>query len=118
MAKEQGWIGVDLDGTLAEWHGWKEPGDIGPPVPAMVDRVKRWLDDGEDVRIFTARVSPEGHTEAQLDNNHRAIWNWCLNHFRRVLRVTHSKDIYCKAIYDDRAYRVRRNTGEVIGEDT
>ena len=33
-----GWIGVDLD-------------------PAMVERVKRWLAEGRDVRILTARVN-------------------------------------------------------------
>ena len=52
----EGWIGVDLDGTLAEYDGWVGPQHIGKPVPLMVDRVKRMLDYGEDVRIFTARV--------------------------------------------------------------
>ena len=33
-----GWIGVDLDGTLAEYHGWNG-GAIGEPVPAMLARV-------------------------------------------------------------------------------
>lgn len=28
----RGWIGVDLDGTLAEYHGWKGVDHIGPPV--------------------------------------------------------------------------------------
>jgi len=36
------WIGVDLDGTLAVYDGWRGPEHIGPPVPAMVERVKRW----------------------------------------------------------------------------
>ena len=35
-----GWIGVDLDGTLAEYHGWKGSEHIGPPIPLMVERVK------------------------------------------------------------------------------
>jgi hypothetical protein len=58
-----GWIGVDLDGTLAEW---KEPYDvlqIGPPIPAMIERVKDWLAEGQDVRIFTARVGPASAAE-------------------------------------------------------
>ena len=37
------WIGVDLDGTLAEWDGWKGHEHIGPPIPAMLERVKRWI---------------------------------------------------------------------------
>src|SRR5690349_18780615 len=52
-----GWIGVDLDGTLAEYHGWKGVEHIGPPIPEMVARVKQWLAEGRDVRIFTARCS-------------------------------------------------------------
>src|SRR5262245_48902352 len=28
-----GWIGVDLDGTLAEYHGWKGIEHIDRPVP-------------------------------------------------------------------------------------
>jgi hypothetical protein len=51
-----GWVGVDIDGTLAEWHGWHDDGGIDKPVPAMVEHVKGWLGEGVDVRIFTARV--------------------------------------------------------------
>ena len=54
----RGWIGVDLDGTLAEYHGWN--GSIGKPIAPMVDRVKRWLAEGVEVRIMTARVSNRG----------------------------------------------------------
>jgi hypothetical protein len=55
-----GWIGIDLDGTLAKWgEGYNVDVErIGDPVPSMVGRVKRLLEDGEDVRIFTARVAP------------------------------------------------------------
>ena len=34
-----------LDGTLAEYHGWGD-GGIGKPIPAMVNRVKAWLEAG------------------------------------------------------------------------
>jgi hypothetical protein len=51
-----GWIGVDLDGTLAHYDGWKGADHIGAPIPAMVERVKGWLTEGKTVRIFTARV--------------------------------------------------------------
>lgn len=46
-----GWIGVDLDGTLARYDGWVGITHISDPVPAMQDRVVRWLDQGIDVRI-------------------------------------------------------------------
>lgn len=51
-----GWIGVDLDGTLAMYDGFKGPEHIGDPVPKMLERVKKWLAEGREVRIFTARV--------------------------------------------------------------
>ena len=48
------WIGVDLDGTLAQYGGWKGPDTIGDPVPMMKERVMKWLNEGAEVRIFTA----------------------------------------------------------------
>jgi hypothetical protein len=54
---QHGWIGVDLDGTLA-FHGeWLGHTYIGKPVPLMLDRVKQWLSQGTEVRIVTARVA-------------------------------------------------------------
>ena len=52
VADEQQWqktIAIDLDGTLAEYHGWAG-GQIGAPIPAMVARVKLWLEDGKNIR--------------------------------------------------------------------
>lgn len=46
MSSQQGWIGVDLDGTLAHYDGWKGADHIGEPIPAMVERVKQWLSEG------------------------------------------------------------------------
>ena len=40
IMSHKGWIGADLDGTLAEYHGWSADGSIGNPVPDMVERVK------------------------------------------------------------------------------
>ena len=53
----KGWVGVDLDGTLAHYDKWKGADHIGVPVPRMLERVKLWLSEGMDIRIMTARVS-------------------------------------------------------------
>lgn len=100
-----GWIGVDLDGTLAHYKGW-DGGKIGPPVPAMLARVKAWLADGVEVRIFTARVAhdPDG------DQKHR-IFLWCEQHIGQRLRVTCCKDFAMIELYDDRCVQVEANTG-------
>jgi hypothetical protein len=106
--KHDGWIGVDLDGTLAFYDDWRGPSHIGAPVPAMLDRVKRWLDDGYDVRIFTARAGgpPREAAEATV-----LIWKWCETHIGRQLPVTAMKDYAMVELWDDRAVQVVPNTG-------
>ena len=59
-----GWIGVDLDGTLAHYGGWVEPERIGQPIAPMVARIKEWLGQGIEVRIFTARALDQETLEA------------------------------------------------------
>ena len=98
-----GWIGVDLDGTLAEYGGWKGSDHIGAPIMPMVRRVTAWLAAGTEVRIFTARASvPE-----QIPPIHE----WCLKHIGLVLTVTNVKDFGMVELWDDRAVRVIANTG-------
>ncbi|BBF92654.1 dATP/dGTP pyrophosphohydrolase domain-containing protein [Blastochloris tepida] len=111
-----GWIGVDLDGTLAEYHGWKGIDHIGEPVPAMLDRVKAWLSEGKDVRIFTARVSHDG-TAARMMDAQRAlihITNWLVQHLGRPLPITCTKDFAMIELWDDRAVQVIQNAGERV----
>ena len=108
---EQGWIGVDLDGTLATYHGWQGIHHIGRPIPLMAKRVKEWLSDGVEVRIFTARYSsafPDREEAASY------IQDWTEKHFGKRLRVTCEKDFDLIELYDDRAYRVEHNTGEIF----
>lgn len=109
------WIGVDLDGTLAEYAGWQGELHIGAPIAPMVTRVKGWRFDGKDVRIFTARVT-EGlvnrdgtpHDTAAV---RAAIEAWCLEHIGEVLPITNVKDYGMVALWDDRAVQVVANTG-------
>lgn len=120
MHMHKGWIGVDLDGTLAHYDGWRGPTHIGAPVPAMVERVKRWLADGRDVRIFTARVSHDGSQERmdQAAEARGAIVRWCVIHLGRRLPITNVKDYDMVELWDDRAVHVIANTGEPVGAST
>ena len=121
MAHNNGWIGVDLDMTLATYDHWRGSDHIGEPVPAMLAHVKKLLEEGEDVRIFTARVSPQaiiGHgdptAEGQKDELTKvvtAIVMWCVKHVGRPLKITHSKDYSMKWCYDDRAIQMVPNEG-------
>lgn len=103
------WIGVDLDGVLAMWSKWCPAIEIGPPIPSMVTRMKKWLAADEDVRIFTARAF-------ELDGSFipgvvEAVQAYTLQHVGKVLLVTNRKDYLCKQIWDDIAVTVERNTG-------
>lgn len=140
-----GWIGVDLDGTLATYDGWVSADHVGEPVPAMVERVQQWLAEGREVRIFTARIWPWGYVAAgdepgiygMLDAEEwpgeermpdaryavvtsdavrscRAIHAWCRKHLGRTLAITCVKDRRMVELYDDRAFHVVKNTGQVV----
>lgn len=104
MTQHRGWIGVDLDGTLAEYDGWQGIDHIGAPIPPMQRLVKFLLRAGADVRIFTARMQ-EPDAEVYINA-------WSLKHFGRVLPATNRKDFGMALLLDDRAYRVGFNTGE------
>ena len=100
-----GWIGVDLDGTLAHYDKWRGMDHIGDPIIPMMERVRAWLDDGIEVRIFTARV----HEPEALP----FIENWLESHGLGELKVTNIKDFDMVELWDDRAIRVVPNTGQV-----
>jgi hypothetical protein len=102
-----GWIGVDLDGTLA--HHESGAGDIGKPVPKMVARVKKWLSQAKDIRIFTARVAHDND-----GSQRRMIQAWSEEHLGETLPITNKKDYAMLELWDDRAVQVRRNTGEPV----
>lgn len=96
------WIGVDLDGTLAEYTSSKNK-SIGDPIEPMMQRVKQWIDDGKEVRIFTARASDEDQI--------KAVAKWLSNQGIGDLAITNVKDFDMIELWDDKAIRVKRNTG-------
>jgi hypothetical protein len=116
MSNPSGWIGVDLDGTLAHYDGWKGIDHIGQPIPAMVERVKKWLEDGRTVKIFTARVA--GHDIPILGGGRSdvitPIQKWCREHLGQIIGITNIKDFGMIELWDDRAIQVEFNTGRQI----
>lgn len=140
-----GWIGVDLDGTLAVHdHETFDVNHIGEPVPLMLERVGAWLDAGIEVRIVTARVGAVRREEAlaafatvamadviaacgeevtQLDVEEIfLLWQralivaWCEAHLGKKLPVTDRKDFRMWELWDDRAVQVVHNTGVRVGD--
>lgn len=104
----KGWIGVDLDGTLAEYDGWQGGSHIGKPIMPMVKRILMWIAEGKDVRIFTARVSSNNPARTE---SMRAIQEWCKEHIGQVLPVTAEKDYFMIELWDDRCVQVIPNKG-------
>jgi len=100
------WVGVDLDGTLANYDGPWDPNQIGDPVPTMLSRVKKMIKDGETVKIFTARASKPSSIPR--------IQSWLEMHGLPRLEVTNVKDPGMKVLYDDRAVQVERNKGTIV----
>ena len=106
-------IYVDFDGTLADDSKAKYPA-IGPPVPAMLARVKAWLAAGRKVKIFTARLD---QPTVEAERRHaELVQNWChaygvVDSNGNAPPVTNRKGADCGEIWDDRAISVRRNTG-------
>lgn len=117
-----GWVGVDFDGTLAKYDGWKGADQLGEPIPEMVARVKAWISQGIEVRIFTARIYPIGTSEYDADDQrsrdatlaYAAIFVWCREHIGRILPVTCVKDYGMVELWDDRAVQVVKNTGRAV----
>jgi hypothetical protein len=98
-----GWIGVDLDGTLAHYDGWNG-GKIGQPIPKMLSRVSGWIAEGKLVKIFTARACNEDQIPLVKD--------WLESIGLPRLEVTNVKDFNMIELWDDRCIQVIPNTGE------
>ncbi len=111
-----GWVGFDLDSTLAHYDQWRGIDHIGDPIPSMVLLLQAHLAAGREVRIFTARV---GTTKDDRDPEEarRHIEEWCLKHIGVVLPVTNMKDFGMIKLYDDRCVQVEPNTGVILGRE-
>jgi 2'-5' RNA ligase len=103
------WIGYDVDGSLAHWTKGQPSFKIGNPVSALVERAKKDIADGKDVRLFTAKLSddPKGLNRAALEA-------WTYKVFGRSLPMQDVKDDLLEKFYDDRAVHVERNTGKIV----
>jgi hypothetical protein len=123
---------VDFDGTLVFYESGdvdsKGPDHIGENIEPMIAKVQGWLDAGERVKIFTARVWPLGTKAADQPFNadkvkfamkaKKAIDSWSKETFGKVLPTTCIKEPSAISIWDDRAIQVNQNEGtRADGED-
>lgn len=110
MAK--GWIGVDADKTLFVYSHWTGVDHFGVPVPKMVNRVRQHLAAGEEVRLFSARVS-----DPEWESKGKPAWEKVSTYlFGIPLEATNVKDYEMILLYDDKAVQVEENTGDLVVE--
>lgn len=102
----RGYIGIDLDGTLAHYDGWKD-GAIGEPIKLMADRMFTWIKSGQEVRIVTARGVGDERIRVQ---------QWLWEQFRLMIPVQNTKTFRMHELWDDRAVQVIPNTGRSVRE--
>lgn len=114
-----GWVGVDLDGTLARKA--KPKPTIGEPIGPMINRVRKWVADGREVRVVTARVSgylsePGSAEYQEAVEQELRIALWCAQHLGHVLPVQCHKDPDMIELWDDRAVGVVVDEGILVAD--
>ena len=115
MPRTRKHILVDFDGTLAtsppRGH---DPGFTGEPVWPIVLRVRRWLAQGRQIKIISARASQVSDTYPAEDRESAiaAVRAWTLEHLGEELDVVNEKthDTYC--LLDNIAVSVEEDTGK------
>jgi hypothetical protein len=105
-AAKRGWIGIDLDGTLAYMDPMSGTSIIGPPVPRMLELARKLMRDGYRIKIFTARASDSQQIGM--------ILKWLRENGLPELEITNMKDYEMIRLYDDRAVQVIANTGKLV----
>lgn len=104
----QSWVGVGLDGVLAQRGDAGLAGEIGPPIPDMVSRVKDWVKYKHlRVRVLTPRAATEeGANQVRI---------WLEENNLSYLEFTSQKDLHMVEFWDDQAVQVISNLGVVVG---
>ena len=111
---------VDFDGTLVEDSGWKGFRHVGRPIPEMVKKVRGWLSQGDEIILFTARLSPCKEFDPTLEGLDSfavkaMLENWCVENLGQKLKVTNEKQGY-GYFYDDWGIGIIRNSGLTFSE--
>jgi len=72
-------VAVDLDGVLAEYHGWKGLDHIGDPIPGAQEFCRQ-LAEFANVTIYTTRCSVELGRFEDIEQLVGRVRDWLLNH--------------------------------------
>lgn len=114
-------VAVDLDGVLAEYHGWEGSDHIGPPLPGALEFAKS-IAKLADIVIFTSRTAEEPGADSEFIQTLSAgqmrinIINWLEKHGfpfsdvyigqgkPRVSAIIDDRAVPCSPQYDANAF--------------
>jgi len=97
-------IAVDFDGTLLDQNNIPAGGRMGPPTQGALAWINRWVAEGHQIVIFTARAvnKPEVY---------QAVEDW-LRHFQVPYHgITNIKQPYFAAMIDNQAIEFQGDWG-------
>jgi hypothetical protein len=110
-------IALDFDKTLFTHESSWGISKIGEPIAEMIENVKRWINKGHRITIFTARAcpwGPRGEDRANdVENQKLEIQDALEKAGLPRFEVTSEKRPSYTHIIDDRAWNVKMNTGEI-----
>ena len=114
-------IALDLDRTLATFdHG--ELTKVGEPILPMIEQVKKWVEKGHEITIFTARVSKwfldgRERDDIFIQRQKMMINQFLVDNGLPLMKITANKDPHFTHFVDDKAVKVIPNKGIVITTD-
>lgn len=100
------WIGFDFDGTLVGPPSPLYNKNYGPDHPEIVNFMRLLIEQGAEVRIFTAR----GCDEARK----RVVKEWLRERGLPELEITDKKDFDMVASFDDLCVPVHSQNGNIM----
>jgi hypothetical protein len=113
LAEVQGWIGFDLDATIAKYYNGQSKNVVGKLIDGEATKLlKKFLKEGKRCKIVTARVG--SGTPKEIAQQTKLVEKWTLKFFGVKLPVVAHKDSAMIMLYDDRATGVEPNTGKLL----
>ena len=114
-------IALDFDRTLATMED-DTLATIGQPIQPMIDQVKKWVEKGHEITIFTARVSKwfkEGgeRPDVFIMSQKMKINQFLVDNGLPIMKITANKSPLFTHFVDDKAVKVLPNKGIVITTD-
>ena len=107
-------IAVDLDGTLAFYHGWNGINDIGEPIQSCIDLLKALKNDGWRIVINTCRLNGL-RSDTNYELGYKSLVNWLTKHDVPYDKIATQLDgkILANVYLDDRGINWKKNMDDL-----